>query len=103
MTAPEPAEPDPPRAELVPCGWCRGPIVDTPVGWMHLDQYRSLDGWLCPPPHLHIAQPRPEVTPEPTAPRRRRPTPIPSIKDDGAPPREWPPPAPDAAWWEGQP
>lgn len=121
MTEPHPTELYPPPGEPVPCAWCGGPIVNTPIGWLHLDQYRALDGWLCPEPHMHIAEPRTEVTlaievgtasvaaeqqprPSPrTTEPSRRPTPIPPRKgahQGEATSSEWPPSPDSGDWWE---
>jgi hypothetical protein len=122
LTEPRPPESYTPSGEPVPCRWCEAPVVITLIGWMHLDQYRALDGWLCPEPHLHIAEPgtvetveikvKPHAT-EPvtgrasipaTAPSPRpRPTPIPPRKEasgDGSTPSEWPPPSGKPDWWQ---
>jgi hypothetical protein len=47
-----------PPAEPARCGVCTGPIVDTPIGWTHVDIRGVLIGWLCPMPHMALAQPR---------------------------------------------
>jgi len=47
-----------PPAEPVRCAVCTGPIVDTPVGWTHMDIRGVLIGWLCPMPYMSLAQPR---------------------------------------------
>lgn len=112
MTEPHSPEPYPPPGEPVPCAWCGGPIVNTPLGWMHLDQYRALVGWLCPEPHMRLAEPRTgaaverhEPAPPPaTSSPRPRPTPIPPRKgahQADSPPAEWPSPG-NADWWENR-
>jgi hypothetical protein len=37
---------------------CTGLIAETPVGWSHVDRRGMLIGWLCPMPHMSLAQPR---------------------------------------------
>lgn len=110
MTEPRPPELYPPPGEPVPCAWCSGPIVNTPIGWMHLDQYRALEGWLCPEPHMSVAAPqiekraegRASVPPPPASPSPRpRPTPIPPRKDPQEAPQEWPPSS-NTQWWENR-
>lgn len=51
------------------CSRCRSPVVDTDVGFTHIDQTGALAGWLCPTPHDGLAQPLPlrQIT---TIPRR---------------------------------
>lgn len=47
------------EATPVPCAGCGGPITETDLGWMHLDgRGTPAPGWLCPPPHMRLAQPR---------------------------------------------
>jgi hypothetical protein len=35
-------------SDIVGCVMSTGEIVDTSVGWTHVDQYGHLAGWLCP-------------------------------------------------------
>ncbi len=47
-----------PPADPARCVVCTGPIAETPVGWTHVDIRGVLIGWLCPMPHMSLAQPR---------------------------------------------
>lgn len=78
MTEPQPPELDPPPHAPAPCAWCTWPIVNTPLGWMHLDKYRSLAGWLCPEPHMRLAEPHTELPGEPPMPVQPTPNVSPS-------------------------
>ncbi len=59
------------------CENCGGPVVDTAVGFTHVDSSGALAGWLCPTPHLSLARPNPSrhPTPIPATPRHSRPEP----------------------------
>lgn len=104
ITEPRPPELEPPPGDPVPCGTCGLSILLTEAGWTHLTVHGVPEtGWLCPLPHMHLAQPKP----------RPRPTPIPPVKNPGqarppapqptAPqPPEWPL-TPGHQWWEQQP
>ncbi|MGH3735680.1 MAG: hypothetical protein ACRDT6_08665 [Micromonosporaceae bacterium] len=116
MTEPT-APPLEPFVEPVPCGTCGGPIVNSVLGWLHVTEHGvPATGWLCPVPHMHLAEPdflaAPDVsTGRETAPSppKRMPTPIPPRKDVGraasspqaAPPAQWPP-LQDGEWWQPQ-
>ncbi|MGH3655891.1 MAG: hypothetical protein ACRDUA_04460 [Micromonosporaceae bacterium] len=41
------------------CAECGGKVVSTDVGWTHVDRYGGYQGWLCPEPHVGIADPVP--------------------------------------------
>lgn len=93
------------------CRHCGGPISPddlVPDGFRHPDRRGTGTGWLCPPPHMTLAQPVLESEPQPpprprpadTPTARRRPTPIPPLRErDDAPP-EWPPAVGPTQWWE---
>lgn len=122
MTEPRSPELYPPPSEPVPCRWCSGPIVNTVLGWMHVNEHGvPPTGWLCAMPHMHLAEPRTEVTlaidlgtestaarPGPASAARpgepsRRPTPIPPRKgahQADIRPSEWPPSPGSGDWWE---
>ena len=36
---------------------CTGAIVNTEVGWTHVDNYGQLVGWVCRLPHMTLATP----------------------------------------------
>lgn len=67
------SQPTPPAP--VPCGGCGGPIVETDIGWTHVDADVPSLGWLCPMPYMQLA--RPGLL---DAAERRQPTPIPPRK-----------------------
>jgi hypothetical protein len=109
-------EPPSDQESPVPCRWCSLPIVFTEAGWTHLDQYHRLAGWLCPLPHMHLAEPQEQQAarsqPKHTGPvhaseapadqlkPRRRPTSIPPRKNPTEAPTEWPPSEGNPMWWE---
>lgn len=99
------AVPPPPAAPLR-CRNCGEPIVDTDVGWTHVGSARVRFGWLCPAPHMTLADPPsagpsvwmnplvagPQMPREPAGPQlphepRRRTTPIPPTARQSHPPR----------------
>lgn len=82
-----------------------------PGRFRHLDRYGVPAGWLCPLPHMTLAEPtsHPErvqpsdpasTVPTPESPARRRPTPIPPREERPEAPPEWPLPPGDTPWWE---
>jgi hypothetical protein len=84
-----------------------------PDFFRHLDRRGTATGWLCPPPHLTLAEPAPDSGAQPPpAPRRpaaapaaapgprRKPTPIPPLRAREDAPREWPPATSPVQWWE---
>jgi hypothetical protein len=57
----------------VPCQHCGGAVVETEIGWTHVDGRGVLVGWLCPMPCMTLATPASEGQPsqrpaEPVAP-----------------------------------
>ncbi|HEX6077921.1 MAG TPA: hypothetical protein VFZ32_22010 [Micromonosporaceae bacterium] len=62
-----------------PCVHCGGPVVDTVVGWTHVDHRGGWLSWLCPLPHMSLAYPAPrrEPTTIPTTARHSRPPDLP--------------------------
>lgn len=111
-------EPPSDQQSPMPCRWCSLPIVFTEAGWTHLDEYHRLAGWLCPLPHMHLAEPQeqqaghshPEHPGRPQAPEvpaaqpepRRRPIPISPRKNPTEAPTEWPPREGNPTWWEAR-
>ncbi|MGH3749562.1 MAG: hypothetical protein ACRDT8_19410, partial [Micromonosporaceae bacterium] len=68
------------------CAACGATIACLEIGWTHHDPTAGLYGWLCPLPHMTLAQPR-QVDPlTDPAPPRRRPTPIPGTSRRTQPP-----------------
>lgn len=117
MTEPHPPELEP-FGEAVACGTCGGPIVNSVLGWLHVTEHGvPATGWLCPLPHMHLAEPDFLAAPDapadrdtaPAPPPRRMPTPIPPRKNVGraesspqaAPPAQWPP-LEGGQWWQPQ-
>jgi hypothetical protein len=106
-------------AEQQQCRHCRCGIVHTDVGWTHVDRSGHLAGWICPLPHMTLAEPQEESTRQTRHPKRpqhvssalrsasqragepsRRPTAITPRKSDRTGPPDWPPPPGDKPWWE---
>lgn len=46
-----------PGAPSTRCMTCTAVIVDTEVGWTHVDTYGQLAGWVCRHPHMTLATP----------------------------------------------
>lgn len=105
------------------CVHCGRPVVPddiVPGRFRHIDRYGVPAGWLCPLPHMTLAEPGPEQpapgVPQPRSepqpesgrhsppadapPTRRRPTPITPREDRPDAPPEWPLPPGDTPWWE---
>jgi len=114
MTEPLPPRVEP-QGEPLPCRTCGGRIINTILGWIHLEEHDiTATGWLCPQPHMHLAEPdflaeTPEDDHAPPATPKRVPTPVPPRRELGqaesspkpAAPAHWPP-LRDEQWWEPQ-
>ncbi|MGH3450708.1 MAG: hypothetical protein ACRDQW_08240, partial [Haloechinothrix sp.] len=99
MTEPRPPELKPP-GDPVPCRHCCHPIVDTVLGWIHVDARREPTSWLCPDedtlaaPGLIGPETADPPSPKPAQKSRPRPTPIPprpEVGQAGTTPRPAPP------------
>jgi hypothetical protein len=52
-------------APLPRCQHCGNTVVDTAVGWTHVDHRGTLLGWLCPEPQMTLAYPTADPAPLP--------------------------------------
>ncbi len=45
-------------ADSAACRVCGNQVVATDVGWTHVDRRGGYAGWVCPMPHMGLAEPR---------------------------------------------